>query len=88
MKINEKIKIRDVAGEHIVIMPESGSTDMTKVIALNESALTLYNALRDKEFTLDEAVRVLTDEYDVIEADARRDAESWINEMKNNGLIS
>ena len=87
MRINEKIKLRDVAGEHIVIMQDGNNTDMTKVVALNESALLLYNALRNKEFTIEEAVHVLTDEYEVAEADAVRDAENWIAEMKQNGLI-
>ncbi len=87
MRINEKMKIRSVADEHIVIMPDGEKTDMTKVVALNESALLLYNTLRGKEFTLDDAVRVLTNEYSVDETNARRDAETWIMEMKQNGLL-
>lgn len=87
MRINEKMKIRDVAGEHIVIMPDGDKTDMTKVVALNESALLLYNKLREKEFTLDDVVRILTEEYDIAEADAHHDAENWVAEMKKNALV-
>ena len=56
MKINPNIKIRDVVGEHIVVMPGEAQTDMTRVIALNDSALLLYNALAGRDFELEDAV--------------------------------
>lgn len=87
MKINDKMKVRTVAGENIVIMQGADGTDMTRVVALNESALMLYNRLLGREFEVDDAVRVLTDKYEVNEADARKDAETWVSEMKKNGLI-
>ena len=60
---------------------------MTQVVALNESALLLHDALLDKDFTLDDAVRVLLDHYDVDEATARCDAAEWAMMMKKNGLL-
>ena len=87
MKINDKIKVRRVADENIAMMQNIDGTDMTRVVALNESAMMLYNALKGREFTADDVVRTLTDEYEVGEADARRDAEAWIAEMKQNKLI-
>lgn len=87
MRINEKIKVRQVVGENIVIMPGSQSTDMTKVVALNESALLLYDALKGREFELEDVVQVLLDEYEVEECDARKDARDWLDTMKKNNLI-
>ena len=87
MKINDKMKIRTVAGENIVIMQDANGSDMTRVVALNESALLLYNQLMSQEFEVDDVVRMLTDEYEVNEADARKDAEAWVAEMKKNGLV-
>jgi hypothetical protein len=87
MKINPSIKIRDVAGEHIVVMPGAMQTDLTRVIALNGSALLLYNALSGRDFELEDAVRVLTDEYDVAPDVARRDAQTLIDDMRKNNLL-
>ena len=87
MNINEKIKVRQVVGENVVILPGDHGTDMTRVVALNESALVLYNALKGREFELEDVVRVLVDEYEVDESDARMDAQAWVDDMKKNNLI-
>lgn len=87
MRINEKMKIRNVAGENIVIMPSDDAADMTKVVALNESSLLLYNQLKGREFAFDDAVQLLMDNYDVDEATARKDAEAWLADMRKHRLI-
>ena len=87
MKINERMKVRNVAGENIVIMQGVEGTDMTRVVALNESALLLYNALTGHEFEVKDVVRLLVDEYEVDEEAARKDAEAWVAEMKKNALV-
>ena len=81
------MKVRTVAGENIVIMPGDNGTDMTRVVALNESALLLYNMLMGREFELDDVVRLLVDEYEVDEEAARKDAEAWVIDMKKNHLV-
>lgn len=87
MKIDSRKKIRDVAGEHILIMQSGGLADMTRVVALNESALHLYDLLKGREFGEEDVVRLMLDEYEVDEATARRDAAEWLESMKNEGLI-
>ena len=87
MKIDSRKKIRHVSGENIIMMPAAGITDMTQVVALNESALELYNLLKEREFTLDDVVRALLDTYEVDEATARADAEKWVNQMRKQQLI-
>ena len=54
MKIREEYKVREMAGEHVVIMQGRLGVDMTKIISLNESALYLWNALAGKEFSVDD----------------------------------
>ena len=87
MRINEKMKIRNVAGENIVIMPSDDAADMTKVVALNESSLLRYNQLKARDFPRDDAVQLLLDNYDVDEATARKDAEAWLADMRKHRLI-
>ena len=87
MKIDSRKKIRQVSGENIIMMPAAGTTDMTQVVALNESALELYKILKEREFTLDDVVRALLDTYEVDEATARADAEKWVGQMRKQQLI-
>lgn len=87
MRIDERKKVRKVAGENIVIMQSDNTVDMTKVVALNESALLVHERLTGKDFTVADVVRVLTDEYDVDEATAQRDAEALVESMRKEHLI-
>ena len=79
--------MRTVAGENIVVMQGDGGADMTRVVALNESALLLYNALMGSEFELDDVVKKLVEEYEVEEDAARKDAQAWVEDMKKNHLV-
>lgn len=87
MRIHEKMKVRTVAGENIVMMPADGTTNMSKVIALNESALLLYNALQGRDFEMEEAAQLLADQYSISGTQALSDAQAWVDDMKRNGLI-
>lgn len=87
MRFDERKKVRTVAGENIVIMQADGEADMTKVVALNESAMLVYEQLKGKEFAVADVARVLTDEYDVDEATAMADAEELVASMRREHLI-
>ena len=88
MRINEQIKVRKVAGENIAIMPgEGASSDLTRVVALNDSAMELYNKFLGKEFTIDDLAQSLTNDYDIDLATATNDAAKWVATMKENRLI-
>ena len=87
MRFDERKKVRTVAGENIVIMQADGEADMTKVVALNESAMLVYEQLKDKEFAVADVARVLTDEYEVDEATAMADAEELVASMRREHLM-
>lgn len=87
MRFDERKKVRTVAGENIVIMQADGEADMTKVVALNESAMLVYEQLKGKEFAVADVARVLTDGYEVDEATAMTDAEELVASMRREHLI-
>lgn len=87
MRIDDRKKVRNVAGENIVMMRSDNTVDMTKVVALNESAMLVYERLTGKEFTVADVARVLTDEYEVDEATALRDAEALVASMRKEHLV-
>ena len=87
MRIKGRLRIRQGVGGTVDIIAGIEGTDMTRVVALNESALLLYNALKGREFEVEDVVRVMVDEYEVDEESARRDAEVWLADMKKNKLV-
>lgn len=87
MKISEKFKVREMAGEHVIIMPGRYGADMTRILALNDSSLYLWEALRGREFTTAEAAGLLTEQYEVDAATAQRDAEAWVARLAECGVL-
>lgn len=87
MRIRPEMKVREMAGEHIVVMPGRYGADMTRVVALNPTSLYLWNALRDRDFSAEDAARLLVGRYGVDEATALRDAESWASKLRECGIV-
>lgn len=87
MKIDPKYRVREMAGEHVIVMPGRYGADMTRVVALNESSLYLWNALTDRDFTPADAAALLTENYEVDAATALRDAEAWCAKLAECGVL-
>ena len=87
MKIKQGCKLREIAGENVVIMQGRQGADFTQIITLNDSAVVLWNAVEGKEFTVEDAAKALTDNFEVDEATALQDAERWVAKMKEGGLV-
>jgi len=85
MKISQNIQIHEVAGEKIAMLHDKDQ--MTRVISFNETALYLWNALKDKEFGQDDVVALLLDMYDVDETVAKNDAAIWVKNLNDNGML-
>lgn len=86
MRIKDTYKVREIAGENLIV--EQGThTDMTKVISLNATALLLWNELRESDFTLEDAAKVLTNNYNIPQERAMIDAQKWIDSLKKCGII-
>ena len=87
MKIKSDCKVREIAGESVVIMQGKHSADLTKIITLNESALLMWNTLAGRDFSVEDAAQVLCDNYDVDHLTAMRDAQVWINKLAECKLL-
>ena len=87
MKIDPKFRLRDIAGEHILVNQGVMGVSLTRVISLNESAVLLFNQLVDKDFTLEEVVRILMDTYGIPENQAMHDASAWVEALTKCGVI-
>lgn len=87
MKIKQGCKIREIAGENVVVMQGQSGTDFTRIITLNDSALLLWQKLEGKDFSCEDVATLLTDNYDVDATIATNDASQWVERMKACGLI-
>lgn len=87
MRIKQGYKVREMAGENVVVARGRGAVDLTNIITLNDSALLLWNALADREFEAEDAARILLDNYSVEALTAERDAHAWVNRMIECDLV-
>ena len=78
MKLKPDYKVRRIAGEYIVIMPGTHGVDLTRVIALNETAAWLWGQLGDRTFEPCDVAALLRERFEVDETRALRDAQEWI----------
>lgn len=88
MKAKQGFKLREVCGEYIVVAEGKDNIDFTNLINMNESAAFLWRKIQGKEFTVDDLVKLLTDEYEVDDATARKDAETLINQWVEAGICT
>jgi hypothetical protein len=87
MRIKQEYKVREIAGESVVIMQGKQGADLTQIITLNDSALMLWNALQGKDFEAGDAAEVLMQNYEVAAEVALRDATAWVERLSECGLI-
>ena len=87
MRIKQEYKVREIAGESVVIMQGRQGADLTQIITLNDSALMLWNALQGKDFEASDAAEVLMQNYEVEAEVALRDATAWVERLSECGLI-
>ena len=87
MKLKPNYKVREIAGEKMVVMQGKDGVDLTKVILLNNSAEWLWNSLQGKDFSLDNAAQLLVEKYTIGKEQSQTDAEKWIDSMVKVGLI-
>ena len=87
MSINPKFKHREMAGETIIVIQGQTGADLTRIISLNKSARRLYEQLSDKEFTLEDTAKVLTDTYGIDGQQALKDATVWVEALKKCKVI-
>ena len=81
MRIKEGLKIRDIAGEKVLIMQGRAGADMTKLVSFNSTAEWLWDNLVDKEFDEGDVARLLMYQYKIDPDKATRDAGIWIEQL-------
>ena len=87
MKIKNGFDLRSVCGANIIVATGRENIDFSKVISLNESASLMWKAVHGREFTLEDMVDVLTQEYEVDAETATKDAQAIVDQWVEIGLV-
>lgn len=87
VKIKDGLLIREVAGEHVLI-DAGGGVDFSKMLMLNETAVSIVNLLRQGARTAEELAHSLMEEYEVAEETALRDVRELLGQLREQGLVS
>ena len=82
MKVKNGLQLQQVCDEYIIIPAGEENMDFSQIISLNPTAAYLWENIAEREeFTIDDMVQLLLDEYEVEEDIAREDckliAERW-----------
>ena len=88
MKLKDGLTLRKLAGEYIIVQPELGQQDMTKVFTLNEVSAFLWEHMLGKEFTKEDLVQLLLENYDVTEEVASQDVAALLASFSKQGLVT
>ncbi len=87
MKIKSGFVVRNVGGENVGVPIGETCKQFHGMIKLNESANFLWQFF-SQEHSEEEGVAALLAEYEVDEATARADVQSFIQILEKNGLLA
>lgn len=86
MKAKTGFNLRNVCGEQVIVAEGRENIDFSNIISMNETSAYLWNAIQGKDFTVDDFVKLLMQEYDVDEQTARKDAQALANQWLEAGI--
>ena len=87
MRIDSNFKLREIAGETIVVNQGVTDVNMTRIISLNSSAKVLYETMSGKDFLLEDAAMVLVEIDGIDKKQALADAGKWVETLVKCGVI-
>ena len=87
MKAKPGFNLRVVCGENIIVAEGEENIDFSNIISMNESSAYLWQNIQGKEFTHEDLVGLLTQEYEVDEATARKAVKALTELWLQAGII-
>lgn len=87
MKAKPGFNLRVVCGENIIVAEGEENIDFSNIISMNESSAYLWQNIQGKEFTHEDLVGLLTQEYEVDEVTAMKDVKALTELWLQAGII-
>ena len=86
MKVSKDLIMREIAGEHILVPVGAAAAKFNGLITMNEAGRFIFGLLSE-ERTLPELAELVTAEYDVDYDTALRDAEEFVQQLRDVGAL-
>lgn len=90
MRLKEGLTVRKIGDDYVIVAPEQGMVDMSKVYSLNETAAGLWQKLEGKDFQLQDMIAYVREQYDVEDLSdelLEKDMEDLVAFFSQNGLL-
>lgn len=87
MHFKKGYELRDVCGELVLVPDGMEGIDLTAMLHLNESTAEIYRNFEGRDFTIEDVVAFLLDNYDVDAVQVQKDVESLFEKLCKNGGI-
>ena len=87
MKAKPGFNLRVVCGENIIVAEGEENIDFSNIISMNESSAYLWQNIQGTEFTHEDLVGLLTQEYEVDEVTALKDVKALTELWLQAGII-
>ena len=87
MRTKEDLTLRKIGNKYMIVDTLTEEINMVDVYTMNETAALLWKTFNKRNFTQEEMVNVLCNEYEVTQEQATNDVENLIKEWISYGLI-
>ena len=87
MRIKDNLRLRKKGSRSMVVREVEGEVNMTDVFTLNSTASDIWSAFAGKDFTGEDLVGYLIDNYEVTLERAEADVAALLSQWKEFGLI-
>ena len=87
MRIKDNLRLRKIGSRSMVVREVEGEVNMTDVFTLNSTASDIWSAFSGKDFTEEDLVGYLIDNYEVTLERAEADVAALLSQWKEFGLI-
>ena len=88
MTLDRAFRLRTAAAGDILIDTRGGTARLDKVYRLNPAAAWLWDKVQGKEFSEEDLVSWLCEEYDISHQQACEDVHSLLEDWIENGIAS
>lgn len=87
MQLDNTYRIKEIAGEKVIILRSKAGADMTKLISFNTTSEKLWNEFVNKDFTIQDVADFLVKEYGIDYEKAYKDSAAWTKKMEECSLL-
>lgn len=87
LRIKDEFELQNISGRYVVVSKAKASQMPDNAIVLTETAVFLWNLLKEKETTKTQMLDALINNFDISTVLALGDIDVFVRTMRENGII-